>query len=414
MREQKVFMRMHTNQVGSEVDQGTLDAWRSQTRGCHERVHLNNAGAALPPACVVDAMTAHLSLEAQIGGYEAAAEMQGAIAECYAHLAALVGASAHNIAIVENATVALAQALSSFDFAPGDRIVTTRLDYPSNQLMYLSLARRCGVEIVRAEDLPEGGVDPASVAHFAAHPRCRLVTLTWVPTNAGTVQDAHAVGAICESLGVPYIVDACQVVGQLPVDVRALRCDFLAATGRKFLRGPRGIGFLYVGDRALQRGAYPLYVDMHGAEWIASDDFQLTSDARRFENWEFAYALVLGLGAAARYAQEAGAAAMQRTQMLARALRERLVNIESLKLMDRGAETSAIVTVASNRDSSELVRQLRAVGVNTSASCREDGVIDMDEKHRASVLRLSPHYYNTETELDVAASALADLLRAEH
>jgi len=391
--------------------QQTLDAWRTQTPGCHERVHLNNAGAALPPASVVDAMTTHLSREAQIGGYEAAAEMKSAIAECYTHLGALVGASAHNVAIVENATVALAQALSSFDFAPGDRIVTTRLDYPSNQLMYLSLARRCGVEIVRAEDCPEGGVDPESVARLADHPRCRLVALTWVPTNSGTVQDAHAVGAICESLGMPYIVDACQVVGQLPVDVRTLRCDFLAATGRKFLRGPRGIGFLYVGDRALQRGAYPLYVDMHGAAWIASDDFQLTHDARRFENWEFAYALVLGLGVAARYALEAGTAAMHRTQMLAQALRERLATIENLQVMDRGTETSAIVTVATDRDSSVLVKQLRTLGVNTSASCREDGVIDMDEKQRASVLRLSPHYYNTEAELDVAVSTLADLLK---
>ena len=391
--------------------QQTLDTWRAETPGCHERVHLNNAGAALPPASVVDAMTAHLSREAQIGGYEAEAEAKSRIADCYTHLGDLIGAPARNVAIVENATVALAQALSSFDFAPGDRIVTTRLDYPSNQLMYLSLARRCGVEIVRAEDLPEGGVDPASVARLANHPRCRLVALTWVPTNSGTVQDAHAVGAVCESLGVPYIVDACQVVGQLPVDVRALRCGFLAATGRKFLRGPRGIGFLYVSDRALQCGAYPLYVDMRGAKWIAASDFELAEDARRFENWEFAHALVLGLGEAARYAREAGTGAMHRTQGLARALRERLASVENLELMDRGAVTSAIVTVATGRDSSALVKQLRTRGINTSASCREDGVIDMDEKQHASVLRLSPHYYNTEAELDIAVAALAELLK---
>ncbi|HEX5764768.1 MAG TPA: aminotransferase class V-fold PLP-dependent enzyme [Woeseiaceae bacterium] len=393
-----------------EIKRQQIDTWRAQTPGCHERVHLNNAGAALPPASVIDAMSAHLSLEARIGGYEAEAEAKSGIADCYTRVGDLIGTSAHNVAIVENATVALAQALSSFDFTPGDRIVTTRLDYPSNQLMYLSLVRRCGVEIVRAEDLPEGGVDPASVARLADHPRCRLVALTWVPTNSGTVQDAHAVGAICESLGIPYIVDACQVVGQLPVDVRSLRCDFLAATGRKFLRGPRGIGFLYVSDRALQRGAYPLYVDMRGAKWIASNDFQLADDARRFENWEFACALVLGLGEAARYALEAGTAAMHRTQGLARALRERLATVGNLELMDRGTETSAIVTVATGRDSSTLVKQLRTLRVNTSASCREDGVIDMDEKQEASVLRLSPHYYNTEAELDVAVAALADLL----
>ena len=162
--------------------------------------------------------------------------------------------------------------------------------------------------------------------------------------------------------------------------------------------------------RAQQRGSYPLYVDMRGAKWIASDDFKLADDARRFENWEFAHALVLGLGEAARYALEAGTAAMDRTQKLARALRERLATVQNLELMDRGTEMSAIVTVATGRDSTALVKQLRAHRVNTSASCREDGVIDMDEKHQTSVLRLSPHYYNTEAELDVAVATLADLL----
>src|SRR2546425_4428586 len=210
------------------------------------------------------------------------------------------------MAIVENATVAFSQAMSAFDFQPGDRIVTTRADYPSNQLTYLSLARRAGVETVRADDLPEGGVDPASVRRLAHHPRTRLVALSWVPTNSGLVQDAGAVGQACAELGVPYLIDACQSVGQMAVDAGALQCDFLSATARKFLRGPRGIGFLYVSDRALERGEYPLYIDMRGAEWITANTFELAPDARRFENWEFAHSLVLGLGEAARYAASVG------------------------------------------------------------------------------------------------------------
>src|SRR5438105_7262761 len=164
--------------------------------------------------------------------------------------------------------------------------------------MYLSLARRAGVETVRADDLPEGGVDAESVRRLARDPRSRLVALSWVPSNSGLVQDARAVGEVCAELGVPYVVDACQTVGQMAVDVNALRCDFLAATGRKFLRGPRGIGFLYVSDRILERGAFPLFLDMRGADWTDPDAFRLADGARRFENWEFAYALVAGLGAA--------------------------------------------------------------------------------------------------------------------
>src|SRR5437764_416635 len=230
-----------------------LDRWRRDTPGCRDRIHLNNAGAGLMPRPVLDALTEHLAREAAIGGYEAADEAEPRVRETYALVGRLVGAAPRNIALVENATVAFSQALSAFDFRPGDRIVTTRTDYPSTQLMYLSRAQRAGVETVRADDLSEGGVDPESVRRLARHPRTRLVALSWVPTNSGLVQDARAVGEVCAELGVPYLVDACQTVGQMAVDVTALRCDFLAATGRKFLRGPRGIGFLYVSDRLLGR-----------------------------------------------------------------------------------------------------------------------------------------------------------------
>jgi len=292
-------------QPGTTLTDRDLERLRADTPGLASGViHLNNAGASLMPRPVLDAVRAHLELEARIGGYEAADSARAEIAAAYESVARLVGAAPRNIAMVENATVAFFQALAAFDFAPGDIILTTRNDYISNQLAYLSLQRRVGVRVVRAEDLPEGGVDPESVRALIRRERPKVVSLTWVPTNSGLVQPAEAVGAVCEEEGVPYIVDACQAVGQLPIDVGALRCDFLSATARKFLRGPRGAGFLYVSDRALERGAYPLLVDMRGAEWIEADEFRLSRDARRFENWEFAYALVLGQGAAARYALE--------------------------------------------------------------------------------------------------------------
>ncbi len=389
-----------------------VSAWRSDTPGCEKRTHLNNAGAALQPRPVLEAVTHHLQRETEIGGYEAAEEAAGAVEQCYIDLGRLLGTAARNVAVVENATVAVAQALSAFDFRRGDRIVTTQVDYPSNQIMYLSLARRLGIEVVRAADLPEGGVDPESVRELARDPRCRLVALTWVPTNSGLIQDAQAVGALCEELGVPYLVDACQAVGQIPIDARALRCDFLAGTARKFLRGPRGIGFLYVSDRALERGDYPLYVDMLGAQWTQADEFQIADGAQRFGNWEFAYALVLGMGAAARYALQVGPEGIIRTQALAAALRERLAAIPAVTVLDRGAQRCAIVTVAvRGREADELKRGLRERNVNTEVSVRESGVIDMDAKGVTSVLRLSPHYYNTEEELELAAATLEEVLR---
>src|SRR5947208_3341458 len=200
-----------------------LDRWRRDTPGCRQRIHLNNAGAGLMPRPVLDALTNHLAREATIGGYEAADEAEPLVPETYALVAQLVGAAPRNIALVENATVAFSQALSAFDFRPGDRIVTTRTDYPSNQLTYLSLARRAGVETVRADDLPEGGVDPASVRRLAGHPRTRLVALSWVPTNSGLVQDGGAVGQVCAELDAPYVIDACEPVGVAPCGVRSSR-----------------------------------------------------------------------------------------------------------------------------------------------------------------------------------------------
>lgn len=389
-----------------------LDRWRADTPGCAQRIHLNNAGAALPPRVVLDAVTAHLRREAEVGGYEAADEAAEAVQQTYDALARLVGCAARNIAIVENATVGFAQSLTAFDFRPGDVIVTSRADYVSNQLMYLSLARRVGVEVRRAADLPEGGVDPESVRSLLADGRVRLVAISWIPTNSGLIQAARAVGAVCAAAGVPYLVDGCQAVGQLPVAVRDLDCDYLAATARKFLRGPRGIGFLYVSDRALARGDHPLLVDMRGADWTAADGYRLFDGARRFENWESSCALVLGLGAAVRYAETVGATGHERARALAAVLRERLDAIPGVRVMDRGSERGAIVTVATDgADPEALKLRLRARGINTSVSSRDDAVIDMDAKGVRAVLRFSPHYYNTEDELDAAVAGLREELR---
>ena len=390
-----------------------LDRWRRDTPGCRERIHLNNAGAALMPQPVLDALTRHLEREAVVGGYEAADEAESDLQETYELLGRLVGAAARNVAIVENATVAFNQAVSAFDFRPGDRIVTTRTDYPSNQLVYLSLAQRAGVETVRADDRPEGGVDPESVRLFASHPRTRFVALSWVPTNSGLVQDARAVGEVCAELGVPYLIDACQAVGQLAVDVDELQCDFLGGTARKFLRGPRGIGFLYVSTRMLERGAFPLFLDMRGADWTDPDAYQLADGARRFENWEFAYALMAGLREAVRYTLEVGAEGQARARGLAALLRERLAKVRGVRVLDRGRERCAIVTVdVGGRDAVGLKLALRQRGINTSSTDRKSGVLDMDDKRASTALRLSPHYYNTEEELETAAAALAELAGA--
>lgn len=386
----------------------SLKKWREDTPGCNYRIHLNNAGAALMPKPVITSIYNHLELETHIGGYEAADEAADSIAESYTHIGNLIGTEAANIAIVENATVATLQALSVFDFQRGDTIITTNVDYASNQIMLLSLVERFGVKIVRAEDLQEGGVDVESVRNLIQKHRPKLLLMSWIPTNSGLIQDAHAVGSVCRNEDVPFLLDACQAAGQLPIDVNDLNCDFLAATSRKFLRGPRGIGFLYVSNRMLERDPRPLFPDTHGARWAGPDQYKLEPKAKRFENWEFPYALVLGMGAAAKYACDIGVEiCSKRATELAKYTREKLKSVPGSRLLDRGSDKCAIVSLSiKNKDPAVLVNQLRTLKINTSSASHTAGVIDLSAKNAESILRISPHYYNTVEEIDEMVQAL--------
>jgi selenocysteine lyase/cysteine desulfurase len=267
---------------------------------------------------------------------------------------------------------------------------------------------------VRAPDVPEGGIDPQAVREWIRRRRPTLLALSWIPTNSGLVQPAEPIGEICREADIPYILDACQAVGQMPVDVGQLHCDYLAAATRKFMRGPRGVGFLYVSDRALEAGAYPLTVDMHGADWTDPETFALKPDARRFEQWEISHALVLGAGAAAGYALEVGIGkARERSWALAASVRERLAEMDGIRVLDHGPSLCAIATAElGGRNAEQVKLVLRARGINTSSPLREDAVIDMDEKRAASAIRISPHYYNTADEIDRALAALAEVLEA--
>jgi len=396
-----------------KINSVELERWRTETPlVATGRIHLNNAGAAAMPASVLDAIERHLRLESELGGYEAADAVASEVEAVYRDLAELLGAAPGNLALADSATTAYTRAMSAFDFEPGDSLVTTRHDYVSNQLLFLSLASRRGVVVHHAEELPAGGVDPESVRRLVAQTRPKLVSLTLIPTNSGLVQAGEAVGAICREAEVPYLVDGCQAVGQIPVDVESLGCDFFCGTGRKFLRGPRGTGFLYVSDAMLDSGCEPLAIDLRGADWTEAASYRPVASARRFETWELSYALVLGLGEAARYALAAG---IERTTRRAAALaaltRERLAERPWARLLDRGERLAAIVSVeVAGVEAAELQGALRRRGIHVGATARSDALLDMDAKGARAALRISPHYYNTEAEVDAAIAAIDEVI----
>ena len=388
-----------------------LDRLRAETPGCAHRIHFNNAGAGLMPAPVLETMTEYLKLEAELGGYEAADACREAIDDFYVATAQLLGCEARNIAFAPNATDAFARALSSIPFVAGDPILTTRDDYISNQIAFFSLRKRFGVDVVHAPNLPDGGVDVDAMARLMRERRPRLVAATHIPTNSGLVQPVAEIGRHCRELELLYLVDACQSVGQYAMDAEELGCDFLSATCRKFLRGPRGSGFLYVSDRALAAGYEPLFIDMRGARWVGFEEYEQVETAERYEDWEFSYATVLGAAAAARYALAVGIDAIAaRTPALGGALRDMLAEIEGVRILDRGSERCAIVTFTLGGWTSEaLVDELRRRRINSSVSAREHALYDFTDKGVEACVRMSPHYYNTEREVDEVVDAVREL-----
>ena len=384
---------------------------RAETPGCASRIHFNNAGSGLMATPVLEAITEYLELEAELGGYEAADAREEAIHDFYAATAHLLGCKARNIAFASNATDAFARALSSIPFASDDLILTTRDDYISNQIAFFSLRKRFGVDVVHAPNVPEGGVDVGAMERVMRERRPRLVAVTHIPTNSGLVQPVAEIGRRCRELELLYLVDACQSVGQYAIDVEQLGCDFLSATGRKFLRGPRGSGLLYVSDRALAAGYEPLFIDMRGARWVGPEDYRQVETAARFEDWEFSYATLLGSAAAIRYALTVGIDVIaERTPALGAALRERLAELDGVRIFDRGRRRCAIVTFTVDGWNSEvLMTELRRRRINSSVSAREHALYDFTDKGVEACVRMSPHYYNTEQEVDEVVDAVREL-----
>ncbi len=263
-----------------------IDKLRRDTPGTKNRVHFNNAGASLMPRPVVKKLEEVLRLESEIGGYETGDRLAAELADFYSVMAKFLNCEPRNIAFAHSATDAFDLALSAIPFEPGDSILTTLNDYASNHIAFLSLQKRLKINVLTADDLPDhAGVDVADLERKLKKHRPKLVAATHVPTNSGLVQPVERVGKICRRENVWFLVDGCQSAGQLPLDMAKIGCDFLSACGRKFLRGPRGSGFLFVSDRALEAGLEPLFLDMMGANWLG-DRYEARLDARRFEQFE--------------------------------------------------------------------------------------------------------------------------------
>ncbi len=373
-------------------------------------IHFNNAGASLMPKTVLQAQIEHLTLEASIGGYEAANEKSAQIDAVYHSVATLINCKSEEIALVENATIAWMSAFYAIDFKAGDRILTAEAEYASNYLAYLQLKQQKGVIIDVIPSNAEGELCCQTLESMIDD-KVKLIAITHIPTNGGLVNPAEAVGAIAKKHNILYLLDACQSVGQMPVDVAAIGCDILTATSRKYLRGPRGAGFLYVSDKIVER-LHPAMIDLRGARWTELDQYQLQPGARRFENWENNYAALLGMGCAIDYALTIGLQQIaERAFELARYTREQLSLLDCVQVYDIGSQQCAIVTFASSKmASTELVKVLKNYHINVSSSSPGSTLIDASRRQLPVLVRASVHYFNDKAQVDQLLVALRKIL----
>ena len=373
---------------------------RNETPGCTDVLHFNNAGASLPPQAVYQAVTDHLKLESRLGGYEAEEQEQEKLNRFYPAFARLLSCDPDEIAFVENATRAWDMVFYAIPFNPGDRILTAQAEYASNYLAFLQVAKRKNIKIDVVPNDASGQISIDALEKMI-DADVKLIAITHVPTQGGLINPAAAVGQIARHYNILYLLDACQSVGQMPVDVSKIKCDMLSGTGRKYLRGPRGTGFLFI-RRPLIEQLEPPFIDLHAATWIDKDQFEIRNDARRFENWESYIAGRIGLAAAVDYALAIGLEAIQeRVQYLAALLRNRLSEFAGIDVRDLGEQQCGIVTFTKENESASTIKQRMASHrINLSVTHARYARLDMDSRGINELARASVHYFNTEAEID--------------
>jgi cysteine desulfurase/selenocysteine lyase len=385
---------------------------RAATKGTAKKIHFNNAGSSLPPDVVVDTVIKYLTEEASIGGYEAEFAYKGQLENTYDLIAKLINANRDEVAVVESASVAWGLAFNGIEFAKGDVIVTSELEYITNLLGFLNLQKSNGIEIKIIPNDARGNF-PLSELEKAVTPKVKLIAITHIASTGGSMLPIHEIGKIARRHNILYLLDACQTAGQMPIDVKEIQCDMLAVTGRKFLRAPRGTGFLFV-RREVQDDLKILLMDGFTAPSFSKDSYKVRSDARRFELYEKNRALVLGLGKAIEYALAIGVDRIwERVQHLAGLLRTNLERIEGITVHDVGDEKCGIVTFSVNGfESADVKNRLAEKQINTSVALARSALLYMDKHHLTSVVRASVHYYNTESEITTMCKELTLITKA--
>jgi selenocysteine lyase/cysteine desulfurase len=386
-------------------------AERARTAGVTERHYLNAAGAGLMSDAVLERTIRHLRLEQRIGGYAAAAEQADEVDGVYASAAALLGADADEIACFDTATSGLRGIFDALRLGPGDTVIAPRSSYVSQALRMLALRRHAGVRLDVVPNDATGAMDLTALDRALDEATGRVVvSAVHVPTSSGLVEPVAAIGALARDRGALTVLDATQSVGQIDVDVRSIACDALVTTGRKFLRGPRGTALAYL-RRGVLDGLGVWAPDVRGSAWTGAEEWTTDGTARQLETWEAAVATRLGLGVALREALDRGMAATEsHLARLGDRLRRALAATEGVRLADPPASRSAIVTfTVAGLPGKQVASRLGEARIDTIAVPAGHAQWDLGARGLESVVRVSPHVYNDEADIEALLGAVAEI-----
>lgn len=373
--------------------------------------YLNNAGSSLMSHETINSVIDHLSLECRVGGYRAASMCELQIEDFYGLAAKLVGApSSTCIAFMDSASRAWNMALYGLPLCDGDEIVTLSSEFGTNLVSIFHFASKVGAKVTVLECDPSGFFDMSELRKCLER-GARLIAISHVAAHASIVNPVEEIGKLVAQFEALYLVDGCQAAGQMDIDVVEIGCHAYTATGRKWLRGPRGTGFLYVKESSL---ISPLYVDLASADLAFGNDGKpsgvtIGSDARRFELWERSIASMIGLKVAlSQYLalDQNDVHARMRTASLD--LRKCISANSNLKLIGNEASNSSIVgfyTLDPSREDA-LKRAFEDAEIQISTMGDWDCPMHFPKNGAGSIFRLSPHYYTEHDTVDLAKAVI--------
>lgn len=378
--------------------------------------YLNNAGAGELSNITLNAMIDYYQYEQKVGAYQAAKDKKDIIDMFYTNVAKLINADdVGEIAFVDNASRGWNLAIRGIELSKNDVIVTLSTEFGTNLITIYDHAMKSGASVRVIPCTDKGKVDIQLLEKVLSEYRgVKVIAISHAVAHGSIVNPVEQIGVLARKYGALYIVDACQSVGQITVDVKEIDCDVLVASGRKWLCGPRGTGFMYIRNKTNIR---PTQLDLASADLILNDDYSVTGvkirqDAKRFEIWERNIASQIGLATAIDIILNVGLDEISRKiKCFSTEIRNAISKNPKLILIGSEESSSGIVGFITKKSDVEksILDSFVKNGLTISTMSDWDCPLDFPKNGVKTIFRLSPHYYTNIETIELARKIILSI-----